>query len=1091
MIYLKQNYLIKMAKQTRRLQDNLILNKYMCHLFGFNDIKGFKKIFTNVSEDINSDNGLLNYTVILKTIQTINPTIKNKLDKYDENIQEYLEHINKKRNNEIFLKYYQYVAILMTEIYLDMYFNNFEEFRADLLRFSREQSKQGIEKRLYFGGDLPNKPEFVSLDKLTKDKISLSKLAYWSATSSGKTFVLHINYLQILKYNTQKIDNIILITKNESLTYQHLKEFEESNISAKRFEMQTTLLDWSSSKQFPIKVIEITKIKEEKTGNGDSVPIEAFGENNIVFVDESHSGLKGNEWKKNRDALKGKGFMFEYSATFGEVANSEDSLFDEYQKCILFDYSYKYFYEDGYGKDYNILNLNNDNYIEEYLVGSLISFYEQKKFFLNNRKEIIPFNLENPLMLFVGSKVGTAENNDILNVVMFISKFVNDTENIKKYIQNIIENKSTNLLDKNNNPIFQDKFKYLKSLIKKENIELDELYQDILKVIFNINNNSKILKLWNIKKAVGEIGLKFGDDYFGVINIGDDKKFLEQVDKNNNEGLFEIGEGSVESSLFYKLSNKNSTVNFLLGSKKFTEGWNNFRVTSMGLLNIGKNEGSQIIQLFGRGVRLRGLNGILKRTNALKNQNLIPLNVYVPNNISTLETLNIFGLKANYMSNFKEALEREGIEEYDTFTLTIKATLPNNQELYIPKPEKEDEDNFVNNKVISTFDKKISKISLDLSAKIEIFNSTSKKLAIFENHFNEEERHFSNEIIDLMNFDKIYTETLKFKEKKNYFNLYFNKKDLKEILTKTDRYALFSKEDFLTLNSYDTIDKIERLEEFAIQILKSYIDKTYKFEKYEYLKDKLHYDNINNNPNLIPEEYVFTINSTDNEFKKDLKEFLDNMGISDEIYEANKINDFPKYDGQTVIESYVMNNIFEENNAVHLFQPLLYKKKEFDLVKISPNNLVKSERKFVLNLSKYLEEQKKILAFDKIYLLRNPSSSGIGFFKTKNFYPDFILWIIKDNKQIISFIDPKGLQYVSIDDEKILLYKDIKEVEKKLENKEKKSIELHSFILSETKYENLNWRKTNRIDKKQLENMNVLFLEDGNKYLDIMFNKIL
>jgi hypothetical protein len=34
----------------------------------------------------------------------------------------------------------------------------------------------------------------------------------------------------------------------------------------------------------------------------------------------------------------------------------------------------------------------------------------------------------------------------------------------------------------------------------------------------------------------------------------------------------------------------------------------------MGLLNIGKGEGPQIIQLFGRGVRLKGKNLSLKRS---------------------------------------------------------------------------------------------------------------------------------------------------------------------------------------------------------------------------------------------------------------------------------------------------------------------------------------------------------------------------------------------------------------------------------------------------------------------------------------------
>jgi hypothetical protein len=51
------------------------------------------------------------------------------------------------------------------------------------------------------------------------------------------------------------------------------------------------------------------------------------------------------------------------------------------------------------------------------------------------------------------------------------------------------------------------------------------------------------------------------------------------------------------------LNNKDSQLHVLIGSRKFTEGWSSWRVSTMGLLNMGKGEGSQIIQLFGRGVR--------------------------------------------------------------------------------------------------------------------------------------------------------------------------------------------------------------------------------------------------------------------------------------------------------------------------------------------------------------------------------------------------------------------------------------------------------------------------------------------------------
>ena len=57
-------------------------------------------------------------------------------------------------------------------------------------------------------------------------------------------------------------------------------------------------------------------------------------------------------------------------------------LEQRYAKNILFDYFYKYFYKDGFGKDYRILNLANDkdDQIRRlYLTACLLAFYQQQK----------------------------------------------------------------------------------------------------------------------------------------------------------------------------------------------------------------------------------------------------------------------------------------------------------------------------------------------------------------------------------------------------------------------------------------------------------------------------------------------------------------------------------------------------------------------------------------------------------------------------------------------------------------------------------------------------------------------------------------
>ena len=107
-------------------------------------------------------------------------------------------------------------------------------------------------------------------------------------------------------------------------------------------------------------------------------------------------------------------------------------------------------------------------------------------------------------------------------------------------------------------------------------------------------------------------------------------------------------------------------MNVLIGSRKFMEGWDSFRVASMGLLNIGKGEGSQIIQLFGRGVRLWGKDRSLKRSSALPTDS-------TPPHIRLLETLNVFGVRANYMAQFRKYLKQEGIEtDFEEISLPVR-----------------------------------------------------------------------------------------------------------------------------------------------------------------------------------------------------------------------------------------------------------------------------------------------------------------------------------------------------------------------------------------------------------------------------------
>src|SRR4029078_13270257 len=138
-----------------------------------------------------------------------------------------------------------------------------------------------------------------------------------------------------------------------------------------------------------------------------------------------------------------------------------------------------------------------------------------------------------------------------------------------------------------------------------------------------------------------ELGLKVSgaEKYFGLIYIGDTTRFKSLIAAECPK--VEIAEDQIGEGLFENIKHPDSPINVLIGAKKFMQGWDSWRVTNMGLLNIGRSEGSEIIQLFGRGARLKGLNRCLKRSSVLPGT--------PPAGIDLLERLNIFAIRAHYM----------------------------------------------------------------------------------------------------------------------------------------------------------------------------------------------------------------------------------------------------------------------------------------------------------------------------------------------------------------------------------------------------------------------------------------------------------
>ena len=1010
------------------IEKYLILNKYLLSLFGVSDFRDLQQKLKDVREGTDSD-GRSYFVNTLRTLENLKIQ-EDDLLRYDRNIQSYVSKINCKRE-PVSLKYFQYLAVLFTEIFLDNLKNRKLEFLRELNDFLENYKRE---------------QDIEIIEPFDENEGDLRKLAFWMATGSGKTLIMHINYHQFFNYELFSPDNIILITPNEGLSKQHFEELEKSGIPCRLY---AGSLSGGLRSDDEVLVIEMTKFVEEKKGGGVTLPVDAFEGKNLIFVDEGHKGKRSEEqkWARLRDRLAENGFVFEYSATFGQIlSESNRETLEEYAKSILFDYSYKYFYLDGYGKDFSVLNVkqakvSEQEFQESIFVANLLSFYEQLLVYDENKHLAKEYNLEKPLWIFVGTTVtGKEEESDIIQIVEFINRVIKDEEWVRKRVCDIL-NGNTNLRDEEGKDVFSSKFGEL----RKRGVDFDDLYRRVF-------GGKGRLRVYELKNAEGELGLKVSEnEYFGVINIGDVSGLKKQLEKKG----ISVEQDAISGSLFDEIKKEGSKVNLLIGAKKFIEGWDTWRVSSMGLLNIGKGQGPQIIQLFGRGVRLKGKGMSLKRSEG-------------DSLVRCLETLNIYSIKADYLSRFLEAIRKEEVE-FETIEIPVK---PQHEEKWktLYTLSKDEDKKFEEEEILRLeIDDKI-RFQIDLQPKVLVYLG-KERTGIKTERIKAESKElpFPKDAVDLLDWERIWQEVCEFKIEKGYWNLVLDRDGLKSLLS-SDRYKIMAFPELLEVKSEDDL---RRLEEIALLVIKKYLELFYRKHAKRFETENMRYDKVGKQLPLFVFEkpgnkYGYTVQI--NKSKKELIKEIKNL--------AKDLEKLLKDDEKTLPRI-----CFDR----HLYVPILLQGKEID--RISPAGLVESEYKFVLGLREYLRNNKDKFSDIEVYLLRNYPFSGVGFqLQWAKFYPDFIMWIKKDKQQIIVFIDPKGLEHTKgLDDEKIQLKNEIKNLERDLGRGD---IVLESFILSKTPYEKLIKGRLKPPSKEEYIAHNVLFLDD-NDWPERLFNNLM
>ena len=917
---------------------------------------------------------------------------------YDTNTRSHLHRINERRSEPLTLRYFQTLALLYTERVLDRLGKGPKQFCKELNNFVGTTKPVGWRYFPRFGPG------------------SLRKLAFMMATGSGKTLLFHINYLQFLHYNGSKpIANILLITPGQDLSAQHLRALRASGLPCRLF-------DAGRSRDFTdnphtIEIIHISRFVPEKKDKGTRIEPASFPGRNLIFVDEGHrSKSEEGVQRQIREALAGdEGFVFEYSATFQQAFAGDDddqrARRDEYGAAVCFDYSYKWFLHDGFGKDFTVLNSSG---IEAEagtwsLLAGLFVFAAQSHAYRNNNAALTDYNVAPPLALMVGREIaGSTQDDattraDVLAALRFFHRFLRNEEGWTVETLDALLGSTTPIDTTGHGLALKEARDYwaLAGITAGA-----DLFEWIAATVLHSPGGGGLV-VHRIKGNENEIALRGSEDQsqrpFGLVYIGKAPDLTNAIPADSG---IEQSDDYLADAWFPRIDEAGSPVNFLLGAKKFIEGWSSWRVSALGLINIGKSEGSEIIQLFGRGVRLLGLHRLLKRSKYLAGYNH-------PVCLPLLERLFVFAIDSKYMMTFREKIELEGVDGggFLEFELELWRTIDQPYPPVLHLPEWPGEERF----------KREQAVRLDA---VHLGNVPSRRTIIvrretrFEGLQSDETgapatqaRAAATPLADCPWFrfvdqSALYVRLCRHAREQGYDNIGFSAADARALLGAQSRELLVQADTEFHLAACWSARR--RWEDAAFDLLKGAFDRIYRRAQQTWETQNMTLPVLReHHPN-----YKFTykvrvpqrLASTSPQFIRDLQALIaqcpKQAWKGDEAVMA--VANFGEHLYQPIV--------LDAENPTNRMTPSATEKQQLT---ITPPSLTASEQEFVTMLRDYWSATAPTVHVgESIYLLRNLSrGKGIGFFESEGFYPDFILWRRKaDGTQRLVFIEPHGMR---------------------------------------------------------------------------------
>jgi len=856
---------------------------------------------------------------------------------------------------------YQQEALKNTIAVLELYFRDKE-------KLANYYKLKGFDENLY------------KKEKLTVDKL-LNRASFWMATGSGKSIVM-IKLIEILQKMSQKeyipSNDILILAPTEKILEQLQAQVAEFNsYSTTKIEL-ISLKDYERVKRYKNLFTQnhmqifyyrsdlfsdaegVAKKKDGKRINYENfVTYDKDGNNQsswYIILDEAHKGEAEKSLKKEYyNTLAKNGYIFNFSATFTDAIDKVTTVYN---------FNLAKFNEKGYGKNIKIVDEEFKGFNKkeadltptdkkDVLLKSLILFSAIEKEY-QALKKLDKRLYHNPLMITVAHTVNI-KNADLKIYFQTLLEVAKDKpEEFDKCKQELLSN-----LNKNRNYFFGDE------VISDDFIEIVRKvsYEDILLHLFNTKSKGTIECIKTKDSSELLFKLKTSSKPFALLKISDTKSWSNGLLYN-----YDITEDMTQEGYFGRLNDKDSTINILLGSRVFSEGWDSNRPNIVSFLNIGsRNAKKYVMQTIGRGVRIEPILNERKRYKYLPLKALQEINKAseVEKYNSGIETIFVFATSKSDVENvFKEIeIQKDEFEKLGGIHKTKHINIP----LLIPKY--------------------LQKVKLEKEhLKYKISYKTFERLQKFINS-SDLDTILINLVGKCKNRDLALSTISKIQNRAKEFFIFDNKED----------------------NNLDEIELIVKIDKF-------FESKLAKVEEFIELTDEIkHYKEIKVNIKKVKPKDIEII-------KEDIKNSkIDKEQLKQKLKDALARGEI---DIDTVMEeterlgsSKPKTTLVDIRNLKkHYYHPLLLKT-DNDYFK----NIIdeKSEIEFINNLEKYLQKYENNLNYydswyfskvserlDSLYIPYIDSENS----KIAKFYPDFIFWLKKDNDYKIIFIDPHGLQ---------------------------------------------------------------------------------